>query len=62
MRHSNLKDEIYTYEGNDWLGMFFAGLAALVVAVMVIVLVDKLTGLELHNWIADAFISLVEMV
>jgi len=49
MRHSNFKDEIYTYEGNDWLGMFFATLAALVVAVMVIALVNTLSGGELLN-------------
>lgn len=62
MKYSHIENEIDAHTGNDWLGMFFAGLAALVVAVMVIALVDKVTGLELHNWIADAFISLVEMV
>jgi hypothetical protein len=60
MRHTNFNQEIDAHEGNDWLGMFFATIAALVVAGMVIALVDKVTGLELHNWIADAFISLVE--
>ena len=59
MKHTHLTDEIDAHEGNDWIGMFFAVLAALVVATLII---DVATQFNLHNWIADAFISLVEMV
>ena len=49
MSHTHLTDEIDAHTGNDWIGMFFAIIAAPVVAVMVIALVNTLSGGELLN-------------
>ncbi len=53
MKYTHLKNEIDAHEGNDWIGMFFAGLAALFVATIII---DVATNMEwLHYWIASWF-------
>lgn len=46
MKHTNLTDEIDAHEGNDWLGIFFATLAGLIVATII---VDVATGYQLHE-------------
>ncbi len=50
MKHTHFNDEIEVHKGNDWLGMFFAVLAALVVATII---VDVATGYQLHEIIGN---------
>jgi hypothetical protein len=55
--HTHFLNEIDAYEGNVWLGMFFATIAGLIVAVIIIgtlmATFDALTGWGLHEVIAD---------
>jgi hypothetical protein len=36
MSHTNLENEIEVHEGNDWLGIFFAVLAGIIVATIIV--------------------------
>jgi hypothetical protein len=53
--------EYEEHQGNDWLGMFFATIAGLIVAIMIIgtlmATFDALMGWELHKVIANVWTS-----
>jgi hypothetical protein len=53
MKHTNLDDEIEVHKGTDWLGIFFATVAAIFLAILI---VDFVTGFRLHE-IIGGFIS-----
>lgn len=57
--YTHLENEIDLHTSNDWRGMLFATIVAIVLALLIVSIVDRLSGYQLHNWVADAFISLM---
>lgn len=48
--YTDTKSRIGSEEGNDWLGMFFATVAGIIGAIIV---VDVVTGFQLHYWVGN---------
>ena len=51
--YTDTKSRIGSEEGNDWLGMLMATVGGLMVAIMVLGLLDALTGYQLHYWVGN---------